>query len=95
VSSGLSFMLSRPVASLRSVFRCPVLPAVDIPAISFCRSWAGIFAWRRRHELTVSAYGWLDQRDVLIVKADRQEALVVVRMSLAVEIAQATKPRII
>lgn len=34
-------------------------------------------------------YGWLDQRDVLIVKADRQEALVVVRMSLAVEIAQA------
>ena len=25
-------------------------------------------------------YGWLDQRDVLIVKADRQEALVVVRL---------------
>jgi hypothetical protein len=40
-------------------------------------------------------YGWLDQRDVLIVKADRQEALVVVRMSLAVEVAQATKTRII
>jgi hypothetical protein len=35
-------------------------------------------------------YGWLDQRDVLIVKADRQEALVVVRLSLAIEIAQAT-----
>jgi Holliday junction resolvase len=33
-------------------------------------------------------YGWLDQRDVLIVKADRQEALVVVRLSLAVEISQ-------
>jgi hypothetical protein len=32
-------------------------------------------------------YGWLDQRDVVIVKADRQEALVVVRMSLAGEIA--------
>jgi hypothetical protein len=38
-------------------------------------------------------YGWLDQRDVLIVKADRQEALVVVRLSLAVEIAQATNPK--
>ena len=34
-------------------------------------------------------YGWLDQRDVLIVKADLQEALVIVRLSLAVEIAQA------
>jgi hypothetical protein len=39
-------------------------------------------------------YGWLDQRDVLIVKADRQEALVVVRMSLAVEIAQAANPKV-
>jgi Holliday junction resolvase len=32
-------------------------------------------------------YDWLDQRDVLIVKADRQEPLVVVRLSLAAEIA--------
>jgi Holliday junction resolvase len=32
-------------------------------------------------------YGWLDGRDVLIVKADRQEPLVIVRMSLAAEIA--------
>ncbi len=39
-------------------------------------------------------YGWLDQRDVLIVKADRQEALVVVRLSLAVEIAQTTNPKV-
>ena len=33
-------------------------------------------------------YGWLNERDVLIVKADRQEPLVVVRLSLAVEIAK-------
>jgi Holliday junction resolvase len=33
-------------------------------------------------------YSWLDQRDVLIVKADRQEPLVVVRLSLAAEIAK-------
>jgi hypothetical protein len=32
-------------------------------------------------------YTWLDGRDVLIVKADRQEPLVVLRMSLAAEIA--------
>jgi Holliday junction resolvase len=32
-------------------------------------------------------YSWLEQRDVLIVKADRQEPLVVLRMSLAAEIA--------
>ena len=31
---------------------------------------------------------WLDQRDVLIVKADRQEPLVIVRLSLAAEIAK-------
>lgn len=35
-------------------------------------------------------YSWLDGRDVLIVKADRREPLVVVRMSLAVEIAKGT-----
>jgi Holliday junction resolvase len=33
-------------------------------------------------------YGWLDKRDVLIVKADRQEPLVVVRLALAAEIAK-------
>ena len=32
---------------------------------------------------------WLNQRGVLIVKADRQEPLVVLRMSLAAEIAKA------
>jgi hypothetical protein len=35
-------------------------------------------------------YDWLIQRDLLIVKADRQERLVVVRMSLAAEIAKRT-----
>ena len=33
-------------------------------------------------------YDWLDERDILIVKSDRQEPLVVVRMSLAGEIAK-------
>jgi AAA domain/Archaeal holliday junction resolvase (hjc) len=35
-------------------------------------------------------YRWLNQREVLIVKADRQEPLVVVRLSLAAEIAKGT-----
>jgi Holliday junction resolvase len=33
-------------------------------------------------------YSWLDGRDVLIVKADRREPLVVVRLPLAAEIAK-------
>ena len=33
-------------------------------------------------------YCWLNGRDVLILKADRQEPLVVLRMSLAAEIAK-------
>jgi hypothetical protein len=33
-------------------------------------------------------FDWLDQRDVLTVKADHKEPLVVVRMSLAAEIAK-------
>ena len=33
-------------------------------------------------------YCWLNQRDVLIVKADRQEPLVALRLSLAAEIAK-------
>ena len=37
-------------------------------------------------------YGWLEDRDVLIVKADRQEPLVVVRLSLAAEIAKQRIP---
>ena len=35
-------------------------------------------------------YDWLNERDVLIVKADRQETLVVVRLSLAAAIAKMT-----
>ena len=35
-------------------------------------------------------YSWLDGRDALIVKADRREPLVVVRMSLAAEVAKGT-----
>jgi Holliday junction resolvase len=33
-------------------------------------------------------YWWLDGRDALIVKADRKEPLVIVRISLAAEIAK-------
>jgi hypothetical protein len=33
-------------------------------------------------------YDWLNERDTLIAKADRQEPLVVLRMSLAAEIAK-------
>jgi Holliday junction resolvase len=33
-------------------------------------------------------YGWLAEHDVLIVKADRREPLVIVRLSLAAEIAK-------
>ena len=35
-------------------------------------------------------YDWPHQRDVLIVKSNRQEPLVVVRLSLAAEIAKRT-----
>jgi hypothetical protein len=37
-------------------------------------------------------YSWLHERDILIVKADRQEPLVVLRMSLAAEIAKGAPP---
>jgi Holliday junction resolvase len=33
-------------------------------------------------------YSWLNERDVLIIKSDRQEPLVVVRLSLAAEVAK-------
>ena len=33
-------------------------------------------------------YCWLNGRDVLVVKADRKEPLVIVRLSLAAEIAK-------
>jgi Holliday junction resolvase len=35
-------------------------------------------------------YSWFHERDILIVKADRQEPSVVLRLSLAAEIARAT-----
>ena len=44
---------------------------------------------KRRATGFAQLYDWLSQRDVLIVKADRQEPLVVVRMSSAAEIAKA------
>ena len=38
-------------------------------------------------------YDWLNGRDVLIVKADRREPLVVVRLFLAAEIAKAGREK--
>jgi hypothetical protein len=35
-------------------------------------------------------YDWLDKCDILIVRSDRQEPLVAVRLSLAAEIAKRT-----
>jgi Holliday junction resolvase len=37
-------------------------------------------------------YSWLEDRDVLVIKANRQEPLVVVRLSLAAEIAKQGRP---
>jgi hypothetical protein len=37
----------------------------------------------------ITLYRWLDDRDVLIVKADRQEPLVILRLSLARQIVKA------
>jgi hypothetical protein len=37
-------------------------------------------------------YRWLDNRDVLIVKGDHKEPLVILRLSLAAEIARRTTP---
>jgi hypothetical protein len=47
-------------------------------------------AVKRRAASFRQFYDWLDKRDVLIVKADRQEPLVVLRMGLAAEIAKRT-----
>ena len=44
---------------------------------------------KRRGTGFAQLYDWLNDRDVLIGKADRQEPLVVLRMSLAAEIAKA------
>jgi hypothetical protein len=44
---------------------------------------------KRRATGFAQLYDWLNDRDVLIGKADRQEPLVVVRMLLAAEIAKA------
>ena len=49
--------------------------------------YAGV-NFRSRLEAKWAAFFDLNQRDVLIVKADRQEPLVVVGLSLAAEIAK-------
>ena len=39
-------------------------------------------------------YEWLLERDVLVLRADRQECLVVLRLPLAVEIVNGTKRKV-
>jgi hypothetical protein len=82
-----------------------LLQAQGIAATKISRAWcagadlhAQILGVDRAVEVKCRAagfnqlYDWLDERDVLIVKADRQEPLVVLRMSLAAMIAScATK----
>jgi hypothetical protein len=83
-------MRCRRGASLPLGFRCPVLPAAVSPVTWCCRSGAGIcLEVKARADGFRELYGWLEDRDVLIVKADRREPLVVVRLSLAAEISQA------
>jgi hypothetical protein len=36
-------------------------------------------------------YRWLEGRDILVVRADRREPLVVVRIDLATQVARATE----
>ena len=55
---------------------CAPLLGTDLAVEVKCRS-AGL----------AQLYDWLNERDILIVKADRREPLVVLRMSLAADIA--------
>jgi hypothetical protein len=78
-----------------------MLQGQGIRATKISRAWCArrgftCADWRRsRRQVKCLAagfrqlYDWLGQRDVLIVKADRDEPLVVLRMSLAAEIAKA------
>jgi hypothetical protein len=44
-------------------------------------------------ERILKLYSWLEGRDALIIKADRRDALVVLPLRLAVEIATAAERR--
>jgi hypothetical protein len=78
-----------------------LLQGQGVPAKKISRAWCAgadlrvpILGVDRAVEVKCRAagfrqlYDWLNRRDVLIVKADRQEPLVVLRMSLAAEIAK-------
>src|SRR6516164_9590737 len=77
----------RVAESLRRRFASCVIRKKPAP-MSSCRLLAAIFASRSRLAPMgfVNRYSWLEGRDVLIVKADRQEPPVVLRLSLAAEI---------
>ena len=81
-------------------------PAISVPRIAQCGRTPpmALLSRRGRHQAisdtTIEVkrranafarlYDWLNDRDVLIGKANRQEPLVVLRMSLAAEIAKRT-----
>jgi hypothetical protein len=79
-----------------------LLQGQGIPATKISRAWCAcadlrvpILGVDRAVDKCCAAgfrqiYDWLNQRDLLVVKADRQEPLVVLRMSLATEIGKRT-----
>ena len=72
--------------------RVPLSGAVGGRFARRCRPAAGGSRSLRRGQgpsrRVSRVYSWLNERDVLIVKADRQEPLVIVRLSLAADIAK-------
>jgi hypothetical protein len=95
----------REAANQEADFECHLQRAVEIAVVyghSFCLIVAslrllniagGSVAGEIIHAYAAGfrqSYDWLDERDILIVKSDYQEPLVVVRLSLAAEIAKET-----
>lgn len=92
---------SKGARTERAIVR--LLRAQGIAASKISRAWCAgadlcvhILGVNRAVEVKCRAagfsqlYDWLNGRDILIVKSDREEPLVVLRMSLAAEIAKRT-----
>jgi hypothetical protein len=90
----------KDVRTERAIVRLPQAQGIAVPKIGgiynpgtdISRSFIGsdtTIEVKRRATGFAQLYDWLNDRDVLIGKADRQEPLVVVRMLLAAEIAKA------
>jgi hypothetical protein len=83
-------MLCRQTALRRYACRCPVRSAVASPGDIVLPLMGRDLCveLKARADGFRELYCWLNQRDVLIVKADRQEPLVVVRLDLAAAVAK-------